>query len=445
MSNSDTYISLTYDTSKNEFNTEPSLTYNYSAINCYFNSFLPKLGGINYSFASNTPNIFLKRNSKSNDINQYYSSNFTIVKRIHAFQNVSVSDLEMIIEHIPDPKNTDQNNLYLCFGFLELPKFDVSLNSKGFNTMFDHINTDNINAATLSQANRDNYKLQSRSISFNGALANYNTKDEYILPDAIYYLDSSANTFIVYKKPIPIFSTDYRALVAALKPVKTSDIFSSTDCQIVKDGVVLSIKFQPNEDAKLNEGFISLREGMISLREGVDTLSGNKTLYGNKYVYCRPSDNSNGDKIVTTAINGYANVTNKNEGILLNEVIMIFIIMIVFLVMALFSPLWFLESNKFLKYNVTFLWIFRIAAIVLIFGGGLLTIVVSRVSTKVPDWLLLVGVIMIICFVLFYIVVYSFQKNRIHTQLTEIIENTLEDVDKNNIKYFRNYIFGETI
>jgi len=131
--------------------------------------------------------------------------------------------------------------------------------------------------------------------------------------------------------------------------------------------------------------------------------------------------------------------------VLLNEVTMIFIIMIVFLFMALFSPLWFLESNKFLKYNVMFLWIFRIAAIVLIFGGGLLTVVVSRVSTDVPDWLLLVGVIMILCFILFYIIVYSFQKNNIHSQLTDLIENTLEDIDKNNIKHFRNYIFGESI
>jgi hypothetical protein len=340
----------------------------------------------------------------------------------------------MIIEHIPDPKNTDQNNLYMCFGFVSTTDISKSSISDGFVTLFNHINTENISAATLSQASQDNYKLQNQSIQFDGALAKLASRDVVILPDAIYYLDSSGNSFIVYNRPIAIYSLQYNALTKALQPVATSAIFSSTNCQKVQDGIVVPIPFESNKS-----GFTTLTEEFISLREGVETL------FGNKYVYCRPSDNSNGDKIVTTAINGYANVTNKNEGILLNEVIMIFIIMIVFLVMALFSPLWFMESNKFLKYNVTFLWICRIAAIVLIFGGGLLTVVVSRVSTKVPDWLLLVGVIMIICFVLFYIVVYSFQKNRIHTQLTEIIENTLEDVDKNNIKYFRNYIFGETI
>lgn len=436
------YIKIEYDISNNNnLDTKPSIKYDYPLIITYFNNFLPELGGINYSFVSVTPNISLKRNNKSNDINQYYASNFTIIKRIHAFKNVTENDLEMIIEHIPDTKNTDQKNLYMCFGF-SIPSGTTNY-SDGFETLFQHINVDNISAATLSQATLDNYKLQNQNIQLNSALEGLKTVDERLLPDAVYYLDSSANTFIVYNNLIPIKNVQYKTLTTLLNSkISTSKIFNSTDCQIVKDGIVVPIPF-----TYLHASLTPLQQGFITLREGMDTWTGNSsTLFGNKYVYCRPSeDTSNQDRIVTTSINAYANLTNRNEGLLLNDITMIFIIMIVFLVMALFSPLWFLESNKYLKYNLTFLWVFRIAAIVIIFGGGLLTIVVSRVSTNVPDWLLLVGVIMIICFVLFYMVVYSFQKNTIHTQLTEIIENTLEDVDKNNIKHFRNYIFGETI
>jgi len=440
MSTSSTYISLKFDISNNL--TKPSATYSFPVITTYFNSFLPKLGGINYSFVSTKPTINLKRSKASRDINLYYSSNFTIVKRIHDFYDVKQNDLEMIIEHTPDPKNTDQNNLYMCFGF----KSDIpnnSVKSDGFVTLFDYISTDNIKTSTLNQANQDNYKITYENIQFNSALGKLNSKDTVLNPDAVHYLDNSGNTFIVYRRAISISSKNYDALVNALRNVETSAIFSSTNCQPAQDGVIVPIPFEAIQVpfTTLTEGFVSLRKSIEGM---VNTTDQNKNT--KKYMYCKPSDNIGGDdKLVTTTINAYANATNKNDGTLLNEVTMIFIIMIVFLFMAFFSPIWFIESNKYLKYNITFLWICRIAAIVLILGGGLLTIVVSRTSNDVPEWLLLVGVIMIICFVLFYMIIYAFQKQNLHIQLTDLIENTFEDVDKNNIKYFRNYIFGETI
>jgi hypothetical protein len=152
-------IPITYDNSNN-LNTKPSINFDYPGTVTYFNSFLPKLTGLNYSFVSTIPNIQLKRNSRSNDINLYYSSNFTIVKQIHAFNNVNTgSDLEMIIEHIPDPKNTDQHNLYMCFGFVSTTDISNSSISDGFSTMFNYISTQNITATTINQANQDNYKL----------------------------------------------------------------------------------------------------------------------------------------------------------------------------------------------------------------------------------------------------------------------------------------------
>ena len=588
MSKSSAYISLKFDISNNL--TKPSVTYDFPSITTYFNSFLPKLGGINYSFVSTKPTISLKRSSLSRDINLYYSSNFTIVKRIHDFYDVKQNDLEMIIEHIPDPKNTDQNNLYMCFGF----KYDTgsnSENSDGFKTLFSHISTENIKAATISQATQDNYKISYTDIQFNSALSKLYSKDTVLNPDAVYYLDNSGNTFIVYCRPISIniitvngSSNPYEDLTTALTRVETSAIFSSTNCQPVQDSITVPIPFEPTKVGftTLKEGFVSLHkfiegfgEEQAQLNQSLDNLkrasmplgleieallkaidesktkASTDEAYANlknrkniiiddlnmkspalafiindiflkimpiadakvkvvteaqakadaeaqakaktdmeakakadadakvkadaeakakadadakaksntntkptttpvssneKRMYCRPSNNIGGDDtLVTTTINAYANATNKHEGMLLNEVTMIFIVMIVFLFMAFFSPIWFIESNKFLKYNITFLWVCRIAASVLILGGGLLTIVVSRTSNDVPEWLLLVGVIMIICFVLFYMITYSFQKQNLHIQLTDLIENTFEDVDKNNIKFFRNYIFGESI
>lgn len=451
---SQNYIELTVTDSS--LNTKPTASFNYTEIECYFLSFLPNWKGIKYSYTSNTPNIKIKQNNKLRDINQFYSSNFVIVKRIHNFTGVNTTDLEMIIEHTPDSNNTNQHNLYTCFGFTQ--KNDNAQKSVGFTTLLDSIKADNINSTvpnSINKATTDQLKQTKQKFMLNSALIQ-NLSDSATLPftpDAYYYLDSSMNIFIVFNHIIHISTTNtqYSALSKTFQSLEPNDkIFDETNCKVnVNAGGVVTLPFTNNQlsetFATLSEGFASLHQSFLTIREGTTTITGNTQGNTNKYMYCRPSDSSNSDKIITTTINATANI--KKDSILLNDVMMIFIIMIVFIFMCVLSPtLFFATNGNITKYNTgTFFWVLRTLAFVLIFCGGFFTIIVSRTVPDTPEWLPLLGLIVIICYILYYLVIYSFQKNMIYTQLSDLAEETFEESDKETIKKFRNYLFGEVI
>jgi len=422
-------------------NTFPSATFDYSKTTTYFESFLQdaqnNLLGLEYSFYSSDPSISLKQNSKLRDTNLYYSSQFVIVPKIHDINlpNIGFYDLEMIIEHTPDQNNTSQNRVYTCFLFNNNSK---SSNSDGFEKLFEGINTSNINASisnaniNINQSKIDNLKQSYLNVQFNSSLIKNKSKDTTLNPDAYYYLDNSGNIIIVYNHPISISTEQYKVLSNPklfVRPVNNATIFPNTDFTINKKSSVVSMPFVFANNTK--ESFSTLTENFTSLREGLE-----------KYVYCRPADSSNGDNLVTTTINEYANSTESS--ILLNDVTMIFVIMVVFIFMCLFSPVWFMYSNeKILKFTTGyFLLFFRILAFIFVFIGGMTIIIVSRTVVGVPDWLFMLGLIMIICYFLFYGVVFFFQKKNIYLQLVDLIEDETDDERKENIKNFTSYIFG---
>jgi len=440
-------MSINLTVKDSSLNTQPAASFNYPEQTCYFLSFLPNWKGIKYSFVSDIPNVSIKQNSKLRDVNQFYSSNFVIVKQIHAFTGVNTSDLEMIIEHTPDKNNTIQRNLYTCFGFTDASKNNAK--SFGFQTLFNGVSATNINITVQDSKNatNDQLKQSKMSISLNNALVQ-NLSDATklpFIPDAYYYVDNSMNIFIVFNHIIDINCPQYKAMNTVFKTVETNKIFEETDCKINKDiGGVTALPFTNlplvSGFTTLSEGFSSLHQSFITIREGTTTLSGNE-----KPLYCRPSDSSNSDKLLTTTINATANI--KKDSVLLNDLIMIFIIMIIFIFMCVLSPtLFFATNGNLTKYNTGYLfWLLRILAFVFIFCGGFITIIVSRTVADTPEWLPLVGLIVIICYILYYLVVYSFQKNMIYTQLSDLVEETFEESEKENIKKFRNYIFGEVI
>jgi hypothetical protein len=425
-----------------ETNTFPSATFDYSLTTTYFESFLQdaqnNLLGLQYSFYSKVPSISLKQNSKLRDTNLYYSSRFAIVPKIHDIDlpNIGFYDLEMIIEHIPDQNNTSQNNLYTCILF-NTDKKNAS-NTDAFETLFEGINTSNINASmsnanvNLNQSKIDNLKQSYMNVQLNSALIKNQSKDTTLSPDTYYYLDNSGNVIIVYNHPISISNEQYKILSNPklfVRPVDNTTIFSNTDFSIKSKTSVVSMAFVFANNKK--ESFSTLKENFTSLREGME-----------KYVYCRPADSSNGNNLVTTTINTYANSTESS--ILLNDVTMIFVIMIVFIFMCVFSPVWFIYSNeKLLKFDIGYiLLIVRILAFMFVFVGGIVTIIISRTVVSVPDWLYIVGLLMMICYLLFYGVVFFFQKKSIYFQLIDLMENETDNEKQTNIKNFTNYIFG---
>jgi hypothetical protein len=423
-------------------NTFPSATFDYSLTTTYFESFLQdaqnNLLGLQYSFYSKVPSISLKQNSKLRDTNLYYSSKFVIVPKIHDIDlpNIGHYDLEMIIEHIPDQNNTSQNYVYTCILF-NTDKANVS-NTDAFETLFEGINISNINASisnaniNINQSKIDNLKQSYMNIQLNSALIKNESKDTTLNPDTYYYLDNSDNIIIVYNHPISISNEQYKILSNPklfVRPVDNTTIFSNTDFTINTKSSVVSMPFVFANNKK--ESFSTLKENFTSLHEGLET-----------YVYCRPADSSNGNKLVTTTINTYGNSTESS--ILLNDVTMIFVIMIVFIFMCLFSPVWFIYSNeKLLNFNTGyFLLFFRILAFIIVFIGGFTTIIVSRTVVGIPDWFFIVGLIMMICYFLFYGVVFFFQKKNIYFQLMDLMEDETDDEKKQSIKNFTNYIFG---
>jgi len=431
MTKTNSLISLDYDSSSN-LNTNPTANYNYGANSTYFNSFLPNMGGIEYNYYSTTPNITLKPNEKLRDISLYSTKRFIITKQVHNFSNVSANDLELIIEHIPDKKNLNQKNLYTCFGFNTDP--ENSSNSDGFSTIFNGINIDNINASinNTKQATIDNLKQSYIPIQLNSALIKNKSKDTTITPDAFYYLDSSSNIFIVFNHPISIVSDQYKMLCTVLKKIPFKNILENiSDMNPFPANSLCVIPFQ---NGNLQDNISNLKEGFASLREGAEGLMG-------KYVYCKPADTSNGDNITTATINTHAN--NLKNNALLNDITMVFTLMIVLFAMCFISPIWYIKSNQFWKFNIKLLWVFRIIAIIFIFGGGFLIIILSRTVDGAPAWLFMVGLLMMLCFSLFYLVVFSFQKSMILTQLTDIMEDETDIEIKKTINEFLFYQFGD--
>jgi hypothetical protein len=189
----------------------------------------------------------------------------------------------------------------------------------------------------------------------------------------------------------------------------------------------------------VKQAFTTLTENFSNLREG---LKGNG-LIGN-YVYCKPADSSNGQNLVTTTINQYANNNDNQSSILLNDLTMIFVIVIVFIFMCIFSPVWFMFSGeKILGYNAgVFIWLIRAIMFILFFVGGIVLIILSRTSPGAPEWLFIIGLIMIICYILFYAVVFLFQKRNIYEQLKELIADQTNEEEKKKIKDFTDKIFG---
>lgn len=446
------------------YNTYPSATYNYDVNNCYFDSFLTdtdnNLIGLSYTYYSNSPSITIKPNHTLKNVDMYYTSRFVIVPIIHDLFNnqesIYSNDLEMIIEHYPDQKNASQVNLYTCFIFTT----DISKNTfidGGLKTLFDGVNISNLKAAisnknnktnSINSAKLDNLKQANISLSLNRDMFNLRSKDLNLVKDAFYYLDKKSNIFILFNHPIFISSSNYEVLAYApnpndslfKRPVDITKIFSSTDFKIKSDTAPYEIPFSYAYDvSNIKQGFTTLKENFSNLREG---LQGNG-LIGN-YVYCRPADSSNGSKLVTTTINQYANNVENQSNILLNDLTMIFVIVIVFIFMCLFSPVWFMYSGeKILGYTAGFfIWVLRAFTFILFFAGGVALIIVSRTDPKSPEWLFILGLLMIIGYILFYAVVFFFQKRNIYDQLKELIIDQTNDDEKRKIKDFTEKMFG---
>lgn len=446
----------------NNSNTYPSATYNYDVTNCYFQGFLTdklentsnNLIGLEFSYYSNSPSITMKQNETLKNVDMYYTSRFAIVPIIHdVFSNDTTyaNDLELIIEHRPDINNTSQVNLYTCFIFTSNKGDDKTPYIAGaFDTLFESIDVKNLQAATLNKKNNvnvnqakiDNLKQPNLHLSFNATMLNHMSIDIVQKKDAYYYLDKESNIFIVFNHPICISNNSYDVLAYSTstfnslftRPVDISKIFSDTNFKIKPNTAPCDLSFQYQFANTKTQGFTTLKENFSSLREG---------LVGN-YVYCRPSDSSNGSNLVTTTINQYANNAESQSSILLNDLTMIFVIVIVFIFMCLFAPVWFMFSGENILgfHTGVFLWILRAFLFILFFAGGVALIIVSRTTPKAPEWLFLVGLLMIINYLLFYAVVFMFQKRNIYEQLKELIEDKTDADEKRKIKEFAENIFG---
>ena len=454
-------IDIKIDNSNNN-NTYPSATYNYDVTNCYFQGFLTdsssnnnnnNLIGLEFSYYSSSPSITMKQNETLKNVDMYYTSRFAIVPIIHdIFSNDTIyaNDLELIIEHRPDLNNTSQVNLYTCFIFTT-NNCGSRYKAGAFDTLFESIDIKNLKAATLNKKNNeninqakiDNLKQPNLHLSFNATMLNHMTDDIVQSKDAYYYLDKKSNIFIVFNHPICISNNNYDILAYPsstnnslfTRPIENylTKIFSDTDFRIKE--AVYDLSFQYQFANTKTQGFTTLKENFATLREG---------LIGN-YVYCRPADSSNGSNLVTTTINEYANNAESQSSILLNDLTMIFVIMIVFIFMCLFAPVWFMFSGENILgfHTGVFLWVLRAILFILFFAGGVALIIVSRTSHGAPEWLFLVGLIMIINYILFYAVVFMFQKRNIYEQLKELIEEKTNADEKRKIKEFATNIFGD--
>jgi amino acid transporter len=176
---------------------------------------------------------------------------------------------------------------------------------------------------------------------------------------------------------------------------------------------------------KTTEQFSTLKENFTSLREGL-------------IQYCKPADTSNGDKIITASITDAQNSTQN--AVLLNDITMIFIIIVVFITMCIISPLIYLEINKLTGYNIYILYGLRILTCIIFFIGGIISIIAAR-TPDAPSWLAIMGMIFILSYGLFYIVVFVFQKNTVLTQLTNSMQEEVEPV-KSKIQQFIVNQFG---
>jgi hypothetical protein len=83
------------DLSFNSTGLNPDISLNYDNTNVYFSKFRPNHTGMVYSYISTAPTVYLKPNSKSKDIELYYSSSITISKKIHDIANTASNDLEL--------------------------------------------------------------------------------------------------------------------------------------------------------------------------------------------------------------------------------------------------------------------------------------------------------------------------------------------------------------
>ena len=288
------------------------------------------------------------------------------------------------------------------------------------------MNTDNI-----LKKKEDNSIFDVPIIKIDDVITNYNSKnkDQVQYPNAFIYHDNSGNTIIVYNHVISIQSKNYKNLNKGFFTCPDlTKIFANTDFQVADSILPLiftkeTLKIE--NFSTLKENFTSLREGLVSLREGL-------------VQYCKPADSSNGSKIATTTINEFQQ--NNENSILLNDITMIFIMIIVFITMCVVSPMMYLEMNKLTGYNVFILWGLRILSGIIFFIGGIISIIAAR-TPDAPSWLAILGMIMIMSYGLFYIVVFVFQKNVVITQLTNAMQEEVEPI-KGKIQRFILNQFG---
>lgn len=412
-------VDLSFNTSGS--NPNPDISLNYDNTYVYFNKFRPNRTGMVYSYVSSAPTVYLKPNSKSKDIELYYSSSITVSRKIHDIANTGSDDLELFIEHTPSPSNFDKKLLYLCICLTYNSK-DASGN--GFNTFFDNINADQMKTATqLQNATLDNLKKNQKIIPFTGGILNYIDPQQSMFPAGSFYTDVSGNSVMVLNKPVKVSSQNYTEIRKFLtSPQKITDILDTNITPID-----MKLIYPITCGIKVNESFTSLREGFASIREGLAP----------KYQYCRPADNSNGNYVTTVAINGLA---QNNQDSQIIDWIIVSVIMLILIIFLYFTvPGAYIFINSKLNYDTTTIFILQIVTGLIFVGGGIAAIVCSRVVKECPKWITQLGIFVIIAYTLFKLMIIA-QNDTIYGMLTKKYNESSADMQLKINNFVTNWL-----
>lgn len=392
---------LSFNTSGSSPN--PDISLNYDNTYVYFNKFRPDRTGMVYSYVSTAPTVYLKPNSKSKDIELYYSKSITVSRKIHDITNTSSNDLELFIEHTPSPSNFNKKILYVCICLT----YDLSSNSaNGFNTFFDNIEAKNMQLDTQSQnATLDNLKMNQKMISFTGGILNYIDPQQSMFPAGAFYTDVSGNSVMVLNKPVKVSSSNYTKIQLHLNSAKQITDILDTNIS-PKD---LNSIYPITCGIKVNESFTSLREGFANLKEGLET----------KYQYCRPSDSSNGNLVTTVAINS---LTQNEQDSQIIDWIIVSVVMLILIIFLYFTvPDGYIFINEKLGYNIGMKYILQIVTGLIFVGGGIAAIICSRLIDECPKWITQLGIFVVIAYTLFQLMIFA-QKDTIRNMLKKKLD-----------------------
>jgi hypothetical protein len=402
------------DLSFNNSGLNPDISLNYDNTYVYFNKFRPNYSGMVYSYVSTTTSVYLKPNSKSKDIELYYSNSITLSKKIHNIANTRSDDLELFIEHKPSPSNFNKKMLYVCICLTEGNSSDNSGN--GFNTFFDNIQHKYMILDTQSKnATLDNLKMNQQQIAFTGGILNYIHPEQSMFPAGVFYYDVSGNSVMVLNKPIPISSGNYDRMRRYFsgkyltQPPKITDVLDTNITP--KDPKSM---YTITCGIKVNESFTSLREGFANLKEGLASLK--EGLAEGKYQYCKPADNSNGNHVTTVALNTLTQ--NKNDSLLIDWIIASVMVVLTIIFMYFVVPDAYVMINSKLGYDVMFSTALTYLSFLVFVGGGIAAIACSRYVNDCPKVFTQLGLFVIIAYALFKLVIYA-QKNTIRDMLNK--------------------------